>query len=460
MGTKGCISGISAPVLEAALAGSCGRFFVVKNDELETLTRAKDVLSTTIQAIRIAVIEGPDSGQSVVVSPETPMRIHVGTAALSDLRLADREVSRRHLAIDCVEHRFRITDLDSTNGTRINGVLIEAAYVAPGDVVSCGSTKLAITSENVEQEALSSAMGFGRMVGASEPMRRLYPVFERLAVSSAPVLIEGERGTGKELLGESFHEASRRPGPWTAVDCSVNPSLGRDLFGEGERPGLFELTSGGTVFLDEIAELPAEHQGSLLRVLDRGEVRRIGDVTARRVDVRVLASTCRNLEREVQVGRFREDLLLVMAAMRVTLPPLRERKGDVRLLARHFTEMFDKPPLPDAVLASMDDAPWPGNLRELRNAVMRHVTLGDVFLPTHSMAPPAGSDPDAINFDEPFPVARKRALAAFERRYITHLLEKNDGNVLRAAAHSGVALRYFQQVKARHGVGREPSAEG
>ncbi|HWL85890.1 MAG TPA: FHA domain-containing protein, partial [Polyangiaceae bacterium] len=164
--------------------------------EPETLTRAHDGVSLTAQAIRVSVLDGPDAGQSVVVSPETPMRVHVGTAALSDLRLADREVSRRHFAIDCIGHRFRITDLDSTNGTRINGVPVEVAYVVAGDVVACGSTKLAIAGENIEQEALSSAMGFGRIVGASDAMRRLYPIYERLAASSVPVLIEGESGTG------------------------------------------------------------------------------------------------------------------------------------------------------------------------------------------------------------------------------------------------------------------------
>ncbi|HWL84306.1 MAG TPA: Fis family transcriptional regulator, partial [Polyangiaceae bacterium] len=159
--------------------------------------------------------------------------------------------------------------------------------------------------------------------------------------------------------------------------------------------------------------------------------------------------------REVQMGRFREDFLQVIAAMHITLPPLRERQGDVRLLARHFTEMYGKEPLPESAIASFEDAPWPGNVRELRNAVMRYVTLGDVSLPARpSSEAPSDDFDEAIESDEPFPVARKRALAAFERRYITRLLEKNDGNVLRAAAHSGIALRYFQQVKARHGLGR------
>jgi len=292
-------------------------------------------------------------------------------------------------------------------------------------------------------------------------MRRLHPIHERLATNSVPVLIEGEVGTGKELLAECIHEASKRTGPWAAIDCGPNPNLERELFGEGETAGLIEMTSGGTLFFDEIADLPRALQGTLLRLLERGGgVRRIGDPMLRGTDVRILASTRRNLEREVQAGRFREDLLRVMSATHVTLPPLREREGDVRLLALHFAEMYGETPLPEAALASFEDAPWRGNVRELRNAVSRYVTLGDVSLPERSRAAWASSDLEDVDTDEPYPVARRKALAAFERRYIARLLDQNDGNVLRAAAHSGIGLRYFQQVKARHGLGRDSGISG
>ncbi|MGH7270919.1 MAG: sigma 54-interacting transcriptional regulator, partial [Polyangiaceae bacterium] len=190
--------------------------------------------------------------------------------------------------------------------------------------------------------------GFGRMLGRSAEMRRLYPLCARLAQSEVSVVIEGETGTGKEVLAEALHEASlRAAGPFVVFDCAaVAPSLLESaLFGHergaftgalAQRIGIFEQAHGGTLFIDEIGELDALLQPKLLRAIERGEVQRVGSSRWEKVDVRILAATRRNLDREVHAGRFRDDLFFRLAVVRIELPPLRERHGDVAVLSAHF----------------------------------------------------------------------------------------------------------------------------
>jgi DNA-binding NtrC family response regulator len=449
------------------------------------------------ETLRIEVIEGPDVGASIVLSPTSPVRVLVGTGPACHLHLTDATVSRRHLAFEPSGGRFRVSDLGSRNGTFVDAVAVVEAFIADGQTLRCGSTALRVEALAVEAgAALPSRMRFGRTLGASEAMRRLFPLCERLAASRIPVLIEGETGTGKEVLAESIHEQSGLAGPFVVFDCTtVAPSLlESELFGHERgaftgatttRPGIFEQAMGGTVFIDEIGDFDLTLQPKLLRAIDRGEIRRVGGKETIRIDARILAATRRDLDREVAAGRFRDDLFHRLAVGRIELPALRERKGDVSLLARAFAEQLGAPPdtLTADLLARLEDYAWPGNVRELRNAVLRRVELGE--LPpaseasvgtTRSLgsagsaagasgggaprASGATSANDAI-FDPwvdellaekvPFPIARRRVQERFERRYVERVLEAHGGNVSKASIASGIARRYFQIVKARSG---------
>jgi hypothetical protein len=349
------------------------------SDAGPTVTQAREPRSTTMrETLRIEVIEGPDAGGSIVLSPSSPLRVLVGTGPACHLLLTDATVSRRHLAFEPSEGRFRISDLGSRNGTFVDGVAVVEAFIAEGQIIRCGSTALRVDSQAVAAGAtLPSRMRFGRTLGASEAMRRLFPLCERLAASRVPVLIEGETGTGKEVLAESIHEQSGLSGPFVVFDCTtVAPSLlEAELFGHergaftgatSTRPGIFEQAMGGTIFIDEIGDFDLALQPKLLRAIDRGEIRRVGGKETIRVDARILAATRRDLDREVAAGRFRDDLFHRLAVGRIELPALRERKGDVSLLARAFAEQLDAPPdtLTADLLARLEDYAWPGHLRD------------------------------------------------------------------------------------------------
>jgi DNA-binding NtrC family response regulator len=293
-------------------------------------------------------------------------------------------------------------------------------------------------------------------------------LFERLAKTEVPIIIEGETGTGKENLAESIHEASAKGGPFVVFDCTtVSPTLVEaELFGhergaftgaDAARPGMFELAHGGTLFIDEIGDLDAAMQPKLLRAIERGEIRRVGAPSTIKVEVRIIAATRRNLDREVEEGRFRDDLFHRLAVARVELPPLRERSGDVGLLARLFVDQLAAPPdiLTRDVVQRLDAYSWPGNVRELRNAVARLVALGELSLkaPNEPLGRASGPNPDWIAellaSGLAFPAARRRCVDVFEQRYMEHMLEKHGGNVGRAIEASGVSERYFHLVKAR-----------
>ena len=295
-------------------------------------------------------------------------------------------------------------------------------------------------------------------------MRRLYPLCERLAASDVPVVIEGETGTGKEVLAEAIHETGPRArGPFVVFDCTAVPPnlVEAELFGHergaftgavAARKGVFEQAHGGTLLIDEIGDLDLALQPKLLRAIERSEIRRIGGTSFQRIDLRVLSATRRDLDREVEAGRFRDDLYHRLAIARVELPPLRHRHGDVELLARIFWREMGGggAEIPRELLHRWDAYGWPGNVRELRNTVARHVALGDlagVGRPAPASVRPVAEEPEDL--DLPFPQARDRALEAFETRYVARVLEQNGGDVAQAAAASGIGRRYFQKLKAR-----------
>jgi DNA-binding NtrC family response regulator len=321
-------------------------------------------------------------------------------------------------------------------------------------------------------------------------MRRLYPLLARLSASDVPVIIEGETGTGKELVAESIHEQGRRAQrPFVVFDCTaVPPSLVESaLFGHergaftgavGPRKGVFEQAHGGTLLIDEIGDLALGLQAKLLRAVERHEVQRVGGTSWIKVDVRVLCATRRDLEREIQEGRFRDDLYYRLAVARIELPPLRRRGADVTLLAEYFWRTLGggDTPVPADLLGRLDGYAWPGNIRELHNAVVHRLALGDLSeleglwrrmdaqgapatpaavelppVPERVPASAAPSDIIAAILEEalPFPMAREKILRDFERRYVEWIVERHGGNMTRAAAASGMARRSLYAIKSR-----------
>jgi transcriptional regulator with GAF, ATPase, and Fis domain len=325
------------------------------------------------------------------------------------------------------------------------------------------------------------------VLGESVAMRRLYPLVERLAASDIPLVIDGETGTGKEALAEAIHEISPRAGgPFVVFDCTATPAqlMESDLFGHERgaftgavalRKGVFELAHGGTLLIDEIGELDVALQPKLLRAIERSEIRRVGSGAVVRVDVRIIAATRRDLDKEVQEERFRDDLFYRLAVGRIELPALRKRHGDIAMLARHFWTQLGGDPgaLSGEAIRRWEAEDWPGNVRQLRNSVARALALGDLEgavdadetapeLTARPSQPPAGSTPDptpdafldaVIAERLPLPVARMRVVKEFEQRYIAELLAEH-GTVVKAAAASGIARRYFQLL--RGGKRREP----
>jgi two-component system, NtrC family, response regulator HydG len=443
-------------------------------DDASTII-ASAALPTQVAAFQVAVVEGPDRGLSVKLDGESSSRSYVGKSPLCSIRLQDPKVSRRHATFDVAGDALRLIDLGSTNGTTVNGLRIHDVTLRGGELVQVGDTRLQIERLGSLVVTTSTASAFGRTLGASPEMRRLYPLCDRLAQAGVPVLIEGETGTGKEVLAESLHERSARADkPFVVFDCTAVPPdlMEAALFGH-ERgsftgavagaKGFFELADGGTVFIDEIGELSLGLQPKLLRALDRSEVRRIGGTEWIKVDVRLIAATRRDLEKEIQAGRFRDDLFYRLAVARIELPPLRQRQGDVALLAQAFWRQLGPHAgaIPHDLLLRFESYSWPGNVRELRNAVAKRIALGDLepelFQSRGSSSPgPLLPIEDIVarvlQLNLPLSQARDMVIEDFERRYLQKMMTEHEGDATRAAAAAGVARRYFQLLRSRRGA--------
>jgi len=422
-------------------------------------------------AFVLRVIEGRDAGKSFLVDENQPSRVLLGQSPACAFRLTDPQVSRRHAAFEIVRERLHVVDLGSTNGTHIGSVTVVDALLSGDETVRCGSTVIRVERSAAERTIDTPARtNFGRVLGTSPAMQRLYPLIERLSTSDVPLVIEGETGTGKEALAEVIHEAGKRAsGPFVVFDCTAVPPnlVESELFGHqrgaftgavSARAGVFEQASGGTLLIDEIGDLDVSLQPKLLRAIERSEIRRVGGDKVMRVDVRVIAATRRDLDQEVQRGRFRDDLFYRLAVGRIELPPLRMREGDIAVLARHFWSQLGGDPssLPREVLARWESADWPGNVRQLRNAVAGQLALGDLadrgaegIAEVDVELPNQGADflGSVIAEGLSLPVARLRVVKEFERRYIEAVLAQHGGNVVRASKASGIARRYFQILR-------------
>ncbi|MBL8943510.1 MAG: sigma 54-dependent Fis family transcriptional regulator [Myxococcales bacterium] len=442
-----------------------------------------------LRRVMLRVKDGPDRGAQITVARS---RVTIGRSAVNDLVLTDTSVSGTHAELVIGDSGVIIHDLDSTNGTFVNNTRVKSAWIEPGNDVKVGKTEFQLLSADEVQVPISDEDHFGAMYGKSPAMREVFAVLERVAPTEMSVLIGGETGTGKELVARALHdESNRAQGPFVVLDCGSMPrelaeasilghKKGSFTGAVSDRPGCFEEASGGTLFLDEIGELPLELQPKLLRVLDRREVQRVGESQVRKVDVRVVAATHRDLRMMVGQGLFREDLYFRLSVMAVDLPPLRERGGDVIMLADRFLEDFvrlyqgaAKPRMSDAARDALVAEPFPGNVRQLKNIIQRaaHLCRGGIIEPsdlhlgrredpravaaqhaaTEQRSTANGAYDDAM-FAAPFKDAKQQMVDNFEREYFGRLLERTDGNLSRAAAEAGITRYYLRELLKRLGM--------
>ena len=438
-------------------------------DDLEepvppTVSVVAGVAPVVVQRFRLRGLNGELEGRSFDSSAD---RLQIGSHPLNEIEVRDRTVSRFHceVFIDRDGHAW-IKDLGSRNGTRVNGVRVREAELQEGMVLRVGQLELVFTPLAERNELPVAAMtSFGTLVGSSLPLRTAFAALGKAAVSEVTLLLTGESGTGKSEAAELVHERSGRAGrPFRVVDCAAVPAnlLESELFGHERgaftganqrRLGVFEEAEGGTVFLDEVGELPLELQPKLLRVLEAREVRRVGANRHLPVNVRIVAATNRDLRAEVNVGRFRPDLYFRLAVLTVRLPALRERPADIPLIARQLLgrltldEETRRALTEPAFLARLQLSPWPGNVRELRNHLERCAALQEALQP--SPEDPSPQRLDALDVSIPFSEARRRLLAEFEQSYVRALLELHGGNVSRAAVTAGVDRAHLHRIMRR-----------
>jgi DNA-binding NtrC family response regulator len=421
--------------------------------------------------------------------------INIGAMDDNDLVLDDETVSRNHCQIFIEGDQYLIRDLDSTNGTFVNRVRVREAWLRPDCVITLGKTEIRFQPFDERVRIVPSESDrYGEIIGRDRKMREIYAILEKIAPTDATVVIEGETGTGKDVVARTIHQQSKRAdGPFMVFDCGAVPEnlIESELFGHEKgsftgahttRQGIFELAHGGTVFLDELGELQLDLQPKLLRVLEQREVKRIGGTRPIKVDVRIVAATNRNLEEEVRAGRFREDLFYRLTVVRIVLPPLRERREDIKLLARHFLDHghFNKDregrrrvtQFAPGVLDRLMQYDWPGNVRELHNVIERAVSFaeGDTVeladIPEH-IAWPRGAPRDidsqtdisiplpdfrSAELEGTFKDAKERWIASFERDYIAALLKKNNGNISHAAREADIDRKYFRKLMKKYGI--------
>lgn len=431
---------------------------------------------------KLVVSRGPDEGRTVELGNAV---IRIGKMQDNDLVLTDKTVSRHHVEIYQVPNgSFVVRDLKSTNGTLLDQSRVKEAYLNPGATITIGNTDIRFTPYDEKMQIPPSrSEEFGTMVGRNQKMRRIFGVLEKVAPQDVTVIIEGETGTGKELVARGVHTNSqRKEKPFVVVDCGAVQGnlIESELFGHekgsftgaiASRQGAFELAHGGTIFLDELGELPLDLQPKLLRVLEQREIKRVGGTKTLKVDVRIIAATNRNLEDEVRKGTFRQDLFFRLSVVRIWLPPLRERRDDIPLIVRRFFE--DKPGLgiDNEALRVLMSYSWPGNIRELKNAIERAasfcenntirvsdlpiqiqegVQVGSSSAAMDLAAVREGQMVATTNNALPFKEAKEELLNKFERDYLIELLRRNNLNISQAAREAKLDRKHIRNLMKKY----------
>jgi transcriptional regulator with GAF, ATPase, and Fis domain len=441
----------------------------------EIRTQAQTTGGEHSEDVVVVVLNGAARGTRAALRE----KLSVGKATDNDLVLPDDTVSRHHCVIERKPEGFIVRDLGSTNHTRVGRTVIREGRIESGSTITVGAVDLTLRAEPARAQVLPSESNhFGEMLGASLSMRTIFGVLERIAPTDASVLIEGETGTGKDVMARALHQQSaRKDGPFVVVDCgAVSYSLiESELFGHergaftgavATRQGAFELAGRGTLFLDEVGELPLDVQPKLLRVLETGEYRRVGGNKVLNADARIVAATKRNLRDEVERGKFREDLYFRLSVVPVTVPPLRSRRDDIPALIERFLEIARKrDPAAAAITISRETQSalaahdWPGNVRELRNVLDRAIYIATaggerevrlVDLPVSPSAK-AGPSPEFVP-GRSYRDERAEFESDFERRYVSWLLARHAGNISAAAREAKMDRKHLYDLARRHGL--------
>ena len=392
----------------------------------------------------------------------------IGRGESNAVRIDDPLASRTHACLHVGDAMY-LEDVGSVNGTRVKDRIVkpgERVRIKVGETIQIGSSVLIVQKraaqadlirpETLRDEGLASTLSPSPGARSGEAMRRVHELAERAAAGTINVLIAGETGVGKELLAETVHRASpRRGGPYVCLNCAAlsETLLESELFGHERgaftgavqaKPGLLETAARGTLFLDEVGELPLSTQAKLLRVIETREVARLGSVRPHRIDVRFIAATNRDLEAEVARGAFRADLYYRLNGITLTIPPLRSRLEEIRPLAETFLrqicrDLGRQPPLlPPASVAHLEAYAWPGNIRELKNVIERAVLLCEGPM----------LEPDHMPLERPLTESQKltssgASPARSERDKIVEALAACAGNQSRAAKMLGIPRRTF-----------------
>jgi DNA-binding NtrC family response regulator len=446
-------------------------------------TRQKRAPAPPARAIRITVVSCPGAAQGGTFAQGT---VTVGRSPAADLALSDPEVSSFHAEVASAEGGFRVRDLASSNGTYYEGARLVDAIVGPGSPITIGRTVLRLDWDAPFVTAESEGGSHWGLEGESHPMRAIFAVLDRIAKTDLSVLVEGPTGTGKELVALAIHQQSRHSrAPFVVLDCTAIPATLAEsiLYGHEKgaftgaterRAGIFETAGAGTVFLDEVGELPIDLQPKLLRVLEQRQVVRLGGTSPIPVRARVVSATWRDLRALINIERFREDLYYRLAHARLNVPSLRDRPEDIPVLVRHFLRT-----LPDAVPCARAIAPdaleelarrdYPGNVRELKHTVERAammaagsvVTVADLaferMLVGHREraskakalgTSSGGGDEEISRFKE----AKRSVVEEFERGYLARLLTKTGGNLTRASSLAGIERHHLRDLARKYGL--------
>ncbi|MBS2020168.1 MAG: sigma 54-interacting transcriptional regulator [Deltaproteobacteria bacterium] len=435
-------------------------------ESTRTILRPKSVPS----GVRVVVVSGPATGAAAV-----GQKITLGRSRLADVSVADSTVSEFHLEILPHELGIEVRDLDSYNGTFFEGARIAQGVVPPGSLLSIGesSVRVDVAASHPEQTPVRDS--FRGLLGKSQSMRDLYAAIERVGPTDLSVLVEGPTGSGKEVVAKALHEAGDPAKPFTVLDCaSVPGSLAESvIFGHVRgaftgatetRMGVFEAGDGGTVFLDEVGELPLALQPKLLRVLEQRLVTRIGETKPRPIDVRVVCATWRDLRRMVNQGHFRDDLYFRLAQVRLVVPSLAERVDDIELLAKELVRRiprhvecartFTREAIDELRIRS-----YPGNVRELKNVVERAAMLcdGPAIRPqdlAFDRLLDRGREGGSMESEETldFKNAKRTAIDDFERDFLAKLLARTNGNIAQAAGLAAIERHYLRSLLKKHGL--------
>jgi DNA-binding NtrC family response regulator len=417
----------------------------------------------------VKVAKGNANKPKLEIGPET---LVVGRNEACDLVLDDRKVSAVHMELVATERGVRVRDLGSRNGSFVGDTRVGEVYLTKQTWISCGDTMLEFAPAQPEQVEVPEVGSFGPVVGNSPAMRTVFERLRKAGPTDLTVLITGETGCGKELVAQAIHQASNRANrPFIVVDCgAIAPSLAESaLFGHerGSFTGAIEKrispfveADGGTIFLDELGELPVDVQPKLLRALAEQRIKAVGSNTYRPVNVRVLAATRRDLVREVNDGNFRSDLYFRVAQVKVELPPLRQRLEDIPLLVRKMLQdMGDKTAydrIPNDSLERLMRHDWPGNVRELRNVVAVALAFGkegplDIAQYLSPLTTSAAESTPTRG--RTFQDAKREVLAKFERDYFTALYAECSGNVSEIGRRAAMERAHVRGYLRRHGIG-------